>query len=310
MKSWTTTVTRGTTDVADVLRQLGVDIRRVGDKEISGCCPVHERVTGRADGSPSWSMNANTGLWICYSCGARGTLSALVSELSGEPDAIIAVHNLLIRSGLSRLNAVEQEEKKVEVDWREFAKFRAPSDERLLTRKLSRESAQKYGIRFDISAQAWILPIVDPFGELLGWQEKGKTYTRNYPVGVKKSETLFGIDKADTSIGVLVESPLDVARLDTVMGGVSGVASFGAAISNTQVKMLSQHFDSVIIALDNDDAGMMSAKRLQKILPSFRHGVKWLHYAHTDAKDIGDMTHEEIVEAITKSSVLPWWIHV
>ncbi len=310
MKNWATMATTGTTDVAGVLQQLGVDVRRVGEKEISACCPVHERVTGRADGSPSWSMNANTGLWICYSCGARGTLSSLVSELSGEPDAIVAVHNLLLHSGIERLNAVPQEQKRVEVDWREFAKFKAPSDERLLTRKISRESAQKYGVRFDVSAQSWILPIVDPFGELLGWQEKGKTMTRNYPVGVKKSETLFGIDKASFPIGLLVESPLDVVRLDTVMDGISGVASFGAAISNTQVKMLSEHFDTLIVALDNDEAGIMSAKRLHKALPSFRHGVKWLHYAHTDAKDIGDMTHEEITTAVTKSSIFPWWVNV
>lgn len=304
------TMTLGTTDVAGVLAQLGVDVRRVGEREISACCPVHERVTGRADGSPSWSMNSNTGLWICYSCGARGTLSSLVSELSGEQDTIVAVHNLLIRSGLERLTATVKEEKRVEVDWHEFSKFRPPTDDRLRTRKISRESAQKYGVRYDVGSQTWILPITDQFGSLMGWQEKGKKYTRNYPVGVKKSETLFGIDKSDCSVGVLVESPLDVARLDTVMGGVCGVASFGAAISTAQIRLLSQHFDSLIVALDNDEAGVMSAKKLQKSLPSFRRGVKWLHYAHTDAKDIGDMTHEEIVQSITSSSVFPWWVRV
>jgi len=303
-------MTLGTTDVAGVLTQLGVDVRRVGDREISACCPVHERVTGRADGSPSWSMNAHTGLWICYSCGAKGTLSSLVSELSGEQDTIVAVHNLLIRSGLERLTATVKEEKRVEVDWHEFAKFRPPTDDRLRTRKISRESSQKYGIRFDVGSQSWILPITDQFGSLMGWQEKSKKFTRNYPVGVKKSETLFGIDKSDCSVGVLVESPLDVARLDTVMGGVCGVASFGAAISSAQIRLLSQHFDSLIVALDNDEAGVMSAKKLQKALPSFRRGVKWLHYAHTDAKDIGDMTHEEIVESVTRSSVFPWWVRV
>jgi 5S rRNA maturation endonuclease (ribonuclease M5) len=304
------TGTTGTTDVADVLRHLGVQIKRVGEKEISGCCPVHERVTGKADRSPSWSMNAKTGLWICHSCGSRGTLSSLVSELSGEPDSIIAVHTFLVQSGLDRLTTDPVEEKQPEIDWRLFSQFEAPSDNRLLTRAISRESALKYGIRFSRDKQAWILPMTTAWGELLGWQEKYANKTLNYPTGIKKSETLFGLDKAEDSTGLLVESPLDVARLDTVIDGISGVASFGAHISTKQISLLAEHFDSLIVALDNDEAGINAAKKLQRVLPAFRFGVKWLHYAHTDAKDIGEMTHAHLVQAVTEASVFPWWLHV
>ena len=306
----TMTGTTGITDVADVLRQLGVDVRRIGEQEISACCPVHYKRTGKADGSPSWSMNANTGLWLCYSCGARGTLSSLVSELTGESDSIIAVHTFLVSNGLDRMNTPQIAEKRPVVDWKVFSAFPAPSDRWIKTRGIDRDSAKKYGIRFVESNQTWILPIVSPLGELNGWQEKEVNRVRNYPIGVKKSETLFGLDKADSPIGVLVESPLDVARLATVMTGVSGVASFGAHISKEQISLLVEHFDGLIVALDNDEAGINAAKRLKKLLPSFRHGVNWLHYAHTDAKDIGDMTHEQITTAITQASVFPWWINV
>jgi len=306
----TMTGTTGTTDVADVLRHLGVQVKRVGEKEISGCCPVHERVTGKADRSPSWSMNAKTGLWICHSCGARGTLSSLVSELSGEPDSIIAVHTFLVESGLNRLTLEPTEEKRPEVDWRLFAQFEAPSDNRLKTRGISRESANKYGIRYSREKQAWILPMTTAWGELLGWQEKAKRMTLNYPTGIKKSETLFGLDKATTTTGLIVESPLDVARLDTVIDGISGVASFGAHVSKKQVALLSEHFDSLIIALDNDTAGISAGAKLHKMLPAFRYGVKWLSYAHTDAKDIGEMTHAHLVQAISEASIFPWWLRV
>ena len=57
-------MTTGTTDIAGVLTQLGVTIKRIGEQEISGCCPVHKSRTGKDDRSPSWSMNANTGLWL------------------------------------------------------------------------------------------------------------------------------------------------------------------------------------------------------------------------------------------------------
>lgn len=306
----TATGTTGITDIADVLSRLGVKVKRVGEKEISACCPVHEKTTGKADNSPSWSMNARSGLWICYSCGAKGTLSTLVSELTGEPDSIIAVHSFLIETGLERLTAEPVEVVKPEVDWKMFSAFSAPSDDWLWTRGIDRESARKYGIRFDEKKQAWILPIVSPMGELLGWQEKEPSKVRNYPIGVKKSATLFGIDKLDKKTAVLVESPLDVARIHTVANGVRGLATFGAAVSREQIRILSDHVDTLIIAMDNDDAGIDSAKRLKKQLPSFRNGIKYIHYAHTNAKDIGDMTQDEIITALKNASVFPWWLSV
>ena len=68
--------------LVEVLSRMGVNVTTVGDSEIGGHCPVHVYTTGREDGSPSWSMNSTTGLWICYSCGARGNLPHLVSTLT------------------------------------------------------------------------------------------------------------------------------------------------------------------------------------------------------------------------------------
>jgi hypothetical protein len=62
--------------------------------------------------------------------------------------------------------------------------------------------------------------------------------------------------------------------------------------------------------LDNDEAGMTVGNKLFKHLPSFRDGVKWLNYSHTKAKDLGEMSDEEIGIAITKATVLPWWVNV
>jgi DNA primase len=79
----------------------------------------------------------------------------------------------------------------------------------------------------------FILPVRDPDnGKLWGWQEKGKRYFRNVPEGVRKGHTLFGIREfpAD-SPAVLVESPLDVARLYTV-GYRNAVSSFGAGVTD------------------------------------------------------------------------------
>ena len=296
------------TDLGNVLKSLGVDIRRAEGREISGRCPVHKRVTGREDGSPSWSMSAETGLWICFSCGARGTLSTLVSELTGEPDAIMAVHHFLIDRNLERLTSeVEVVKKKPEVDWISFSKFGSAPDSELRKRAIDPDQARMHGIRWDTERDAWIIPIVNQFGDLQGWQTKARDWVRNFPVGVKKSESLFGIERFKGGTAILVESPLDVVRFASVFDKPQALATFGAAVSAKQIGLLASVADKVIIAMDNDDAGKQSSKKFFKSLPYFRKGVWWWDYSGTTAKDIGDMTNDEIELGLLNSSQMPNW---
>lgn len=296
------------TDLGNVLKSLGVDIRRAEGREISGRCPVHKRVTGREDGSPSWSMSAETGLWICFSCGARGTLSMLVSELTGEPDAIMAVHHFLIDRNLERLTSeVEVVKKKPEVDWISFSKFGAAPASELRKRAIDPDQARMHGIRWDTERAAWIIPIVNQFGDLQGWQTKARDWVRNFPVGVKKSESLFGIERFKGGTAILVESPLDVVRFASVFDKPQALATFGAAVSTKQIGLLASVADKVIIAMDNDDAGKQSSKKFFKTLPYFRKGVWWWDYSGTTAKDIGDMTNDEIELGLLNSSQMPNW---
>jgi DNA primase len=302
------TMTTGTTDLAGVLMELGVDVRRSNGREVSGCCPVHEKRTGRADGSPSWSMNAETGLWICHSCGAKGTLASLVSELTGNPDSVAAVNQLLIETGINRLTAPERVEYKPEVDWVSYSRYEHPPLSEIVKRNLDPDVALAHGVKWNVIKKAWVIPIVSPLGELMGWQEKGYNYFNNEPTGVKKSATLFGIERFQSRTAVLVESPLDVVRFASSFGGMQALASFGAHVSKEQMTLLSTVADRVIIALDHDKAGTESAKTLFKTLPRFRDGIYWIDYSQTDAKDIGDMTDTEVNYAVTHASVLPWWM--
>lgn len=292
-------------DLVTLLQNLGVDVRRSDGKEVNGRCPVHLRVTGREDRSPSWSMNASTGLWICFSCNARGTLSSLVTELTGDQDSMMAVHRLIIESSL---NPVPKATVHVPVDWVAFGKFVQVPDKLLMMRQLDPTVAWAHGIRWDTSNKCWIIPIVTPLGELRGWQSKKTGWVRNFPEGVKKSETLFGIERFMSRTAVLVESPLDVVRFASVMNRPQALASFGATVSDRQITMLSDHADGLVVALDNDEAGTLASKRLSKLLPNFRNGIKWFNYSHTSAKDIGDMSDDEIEIGLTTSTIIPPWI--
>lgn len=292
-------------DLAQLLIGLGVDVRRSEGREITGRCPVHRRVTGKDDRSPSWSMNSSTGLWICFSCGARGTLSTLVSELTGDPDSMMAVHKAIIETSL---NSVSLPKREVAVDWVAFGKFTRVPDKMLDLRNLDPTLAWQYGIRWDTDNRCWIIPIVNQHGELKGWQSKKTGWVRNYPEGVKKSETLFGIDRFTSSTAVLVESPLDVVRFASVCDSPQALASFGTSVSDIQIRLLSDTVDRVIIAMDNDAAGMSAAKGLFKKLPNFKKGIRWFNYGKTGCKDIGDMSDNQIWDGVKTSTIIPPWV--
>ena len=297
----------GTTDIATLLQHIGVDVKKVGDREISAKCPVHLRVTGKEDSNPSWSMNAETGLWICYSCNARGTLPQLVGELTGEADSIKAVQNLLLQSGIERLTSPERIETEPVVDWISYYQFSDVPAQILNKRMISPEVAKHYGIRYDHGSNAVIVPIVSRFGELMGWQEKGTSWVRNQPVGVNKSHTLFGIERFTAKTAVLVESPLDVARFASSIEGPQALATFGAYVSKQQARLLSDVADKLIIAFDNDKAGREGAINLLKYLPRFKKGIQWLPY-RTNVKDIGEMSDEQLEQELCHTSVIPWWV--
>lgn len=302
------TMTTGITNIYDVLVALGVEVKRESNNEIIACCPVHEKRTGKPDRSPSWSINASTGLWMCHSCGARGNLPQLIAEITGSYESVASVYNLMLNAGMKQLTKEKTVEDKVTADWKSYMSFDKPPHEQLVKRRLKAVVADKYGIRWDTSKNAWIIPIISPNGTLMGWQEKSQNRVVNQPVGVSKSETLFGIDRFSSRVAILVESPLDVVRFASSFNGVQCLASFGVQVSKKQLQLLEDSCDALIVALDNDEAGITVGKKLMTSLPSFRHGVKWMKYSHTKAKDIGEMDDSELTIAVKQATALPWWI--
>jgi DNA primase len=302
------TTVQQSTDLVDVLVNSGVDIRKVGDKEVTGCCPVHVFRTGRHDKSPSWSMNLSTGLWICFSCGARGTLPMLLSEISGDEVDTLSIQKMMVNVSMDRLLSGPTEKAEHQFVSDDFFNFVRVSNKRCDKRALDPDLVYTYGVRWNPEHKSWAIPIMDQFGKLHGWQEKKLGYVRNFPVGVEKGKTLFGIERFRSRTAVLVESPLDVIRFASVFSKPQAVASFGAYLTDTQTRLLSYVADKVIVALDNDKAGREASIKLYRSMPSPRHGIRWWNYSGIDAKDIGDMTDEEIERGCLTATVVPPWI--
>jgi hypothetical protein len=221
----------------------------------------------------------------------------------------MTAQQFLINAGMERLSSTSTKEKEeVVVDRDAFFRFKRVADERCEARNLDPDRVYAYGVRWNPRNRSWSIPIISPMGKLMGWQEKKKGWVRNFPVGVEKSKTLFGIERFRSRTAILVESPLDVVRFAMVYKSPQALASFGSYVSKDQLDLLQHSADTLVVAMDNDEAGLEASKRIYKTMSQPRRGIRWWNYSSTSAKDIGDMTDDEIRFGFLNSTVVPPWI--
>jgi hypothetical protein len=268
---------------------------------------MHEARTGKKDSHPSFSINFDEGYFNCFSCGYRGAFWVLVRDVQDTTEAD-AKNWVRRRGGAERVRKYLEKKKEQRADKGDTTKqineaslalFTTPPLTPCTDRLFLPEDAEACGVLWDPARDMWIIPVRDPdTGMLWGWQEKNERYFRNRPPGMAKSKTLFGLHTYDDDVAVLVESPLDVVRLWSC-GIRGGLASYGAGVSDAQMSLIRDHFETVIIALDNDDAGAEACKRLLAEWTGRGLTLKFLDYSKAPkAKDPGDMTADQITAAV------------
>jgi DNA primase len=304
-------------DVLSCLEELQIDVVKVINDEYWALCPGHLARTGRVNRTPNkWSINED-GQHSCFSCGFSGSFVTLVMEVKGydRSDAERWTRN---RGGVERLRRILADSQGRSPDlerdagiqpWNEarLALFDAPPDTALDERRVSSGAVTHYGVLWDSKRDNWILPIRDPeTGRLWGFQEKGKGWFCNKPGGVRKSETLFGLEAFTESTAVVLESPLDCLRLHTA--GISGaVSSFGVQISDRQLELLFDRAETVVFALDNDTVGKNRMLFLRSRYLRSGKRVKFIDYSHISwAKDLGTegVTDQDIHTAVLNAKSL------
>lgn len=291
-------------DVESILYALGFENLRIGDREITALCPMHEQRLGRPDTHASWSINKNTGLHICFSCGWSGGIHTLYGDLGHE-----VPENLETEMLKASAAKILQKSERLEEDTEPF--FLDPQDlvpvpQRMLdVRRLQAASVETYRVRWSKSRRSWAMPLFNPqTGVLMGYQFRQKGSEMNYPTGLVKGSTLFGILEMGESRSVaLVESPLDAVRLHGV--GVPAVSSFGAWVTKQQIALLSNRFTYVVLALDDDKTGRESAMNVRILLD--RAGVPSIpfRYGNSGHKDPGDFVDDDDLRLAWERTIHP-----
>ena len=304
-------------DVEKVLLNLDVPLTAQRGDEVQGLCPMHKARTGKEDHNPSWWINTTSGAHMCFSCGYKGNIYTLVSDIKGidyfdakdfvEQGAQVPTDVLLKR--IRELPQYIQQTNDDDIGMSEarLAVYTDAPDKELRKRFLTREAVNTYGVLWDEKTQAWILPIREPNSfALLGWQEKGVNgrFFKNYPPGIKKSKTLFGINVVPPEEQwILVESPLDAVRLNSL--GYYGVATFGAILSDEQGKLM-RISSNLIAAFDNDTAGKHASEQILGYARKYGMDLKFFNYDGIDVKDVGDMTVAEVHRGIETARDRVW----
>lgn len=79
-------------DLADLISEYGVDLRRAGSS-IKACCPFHKEKT------PSFIINVDRGFYKCFGCGESGDAITFVQKMEGIT-FVEAVRKLAERAGV------------------------------------------------------------------------------------------------------------------------------------------------------------------------------------------------------------------
>jgi DNA primase len=143
-------------------------------------------------------------------------------------------------------------------------------------RGLTEETARIFGVgvfRGKGSMQGrFVIPIHNGNGELVAYAGRAINSTEpryKFPTGFHKSLELFNLHRVKGELSVvLVEGFFDCMKV--TQAGFPCVALMGSTMSEAQEKLLAEHFGSVVLMLDGDEAGRSAAEeiaeRLQQVV--------------------------------------------
>ena len=298
--------------IKSVIKNLGLQIVGETSNDFLCYCPFHSNRH-----TSSFSISREIGAFICFnpSCGESGTLVELVKRILQKNDfealRFISAKETEALENFDELLSAVMEDKP---DFVEFpqATLDSLNEERLnspdasqyfLSRGINKESMDYFKLGYSAKQNMVIVPVHSPDGMPVGLvgrsiSEKKFKNSTNLP----RSKTMFNIHRAK-KIGdhvIIVESSFDAIRVHQA-GFPNVVATLGGHISSENIGLLNRYFNRVTIMTDSDlagrELGITICSRLKNkdlLWASYSYGKIYPH----DAKDVGDMTDEEIKTCI------------
>jgi len=278
-----------------VLNGAGIDVEAEFGNELIIFCPYHNN-----NRTPAGEVSKEHGRFFCFGCQTTKSLEEFIMFMTGRSYFETLRY---IRSKGSEVN-LESVINKTLYSPPDFVQY----DELLIKRlnkqaldsprairyfegrKITKESIIKFDLGYSEKQDSVTVPMHSPDGMCIGFVARtveGKEF-KNTP-GLPKSKILFNLHRVKTSnIVYIVESSFDAIRLDQV--GFPAVATLGANVSVSQIKLLEKYFNNAILVADNDEAGKIMT---EKLIEKLGHKVTVINL-DKKYKDIGDMDDDAI----------------
>ena len=278
-----------------VLVGAGVDIEAEFGNDYIIFCPYHNN-----NRTPAGEVAKDSGLFFCFGCQTTKNLEEFIMHMSGRTyfEAVRYIKSKETESDIEKLVNKTLVAPPEFVQYDELILKRlynqlAGSDKAknyLRYRKIEMASWAKFSLGYSEKQDSITVPMHSPDGMCLGFVARtieGKDF-KNTP-GLPKGKILFNLHRVKSSGTVyIVESSFDAIRLDQI--GFPAVATLGANVSNSQIRLLEKYFTNVVLIADNDEAGSIMKDKLIEKLGSLITVIR----LDKNYKDIGDMEDEEI----------------
>lgn len=275
----------------DTFAERNLNIINISGDEAMCRCLYHD------DSNASMQFNVETGLWVCFGCGAKGTIKKLERELGLR----VVEDQIDVTDLIARLKEISDPEFGKVVDLpvvpeSTLLKYKFPT-KYWAKRGFTDETIEIFQLGYDPIGDIATIPFRNSQGGLQGiirrFLEPGVELRYKYPKGFKRSMHMFGswlvADDPEIETVALVEGSLDAVKC--WQAGVPAMAVYGSSVSKAQIKLLRRlGITNVVLFFDNDDAGVKARLRSSgiKVHSSKDRNGKTYKYAEYDpALDLG-----------------------
>jgi len=278
-----------------VLNGSGIDIEAEFGNDFIIYCPYHNNSR-----TPAGEVAKDSGLFFCFGCQTTKSLEEFVMFTTGRTYFETAryiksketehnIANIVNKAMYAPPEFIQYDE--LLIKRLNNQALESPRAMRYFEgRKITRSSIEKFSLGYSEKQDSVTIPMQSPDGMTIGFVARtveGKEF-KNTP-GLPKSKILFNLHRVkSSSVVYVVESSFDAIRLDQV--GFPAVATLGANVSASQIRLLEKYFNNVILVADNDEAGNIMKDKLIEKLGSLISVIK----IDKKYKDIGDMDDETI----------------
>ena len=298
--NWKQTSTNDTYDseqINEVLQVCGVTVGSELDTHYLIFCPFHYNKN-----TPACEVDKEKGLFLCFSCGERGTLLDLVMRTTNrnyfEASRIISNASNPVDFSSIIEKSIEPKEEFEEFDpalilrLHESLLGNSRAIEYFKSRNIELDAIKHFKLGYSEKQDMVVVPIYSHTDVCIGFvgrSVEGKQFKNS--TGLPRNKVLFNLNKTKFQDIVIVESSFDAIRLWQL--NIPAIATLGANLGKNQISLLNKFASKVILAMDQDDAGMKLMKNLNSNLTL---PISTMQFPE-GCKDIGDMSDEDIVKS-------------